>query len=311
MSLPTYRTKCKDRARRRQEGGKAQFGCASLSINGGNLWRFRFVPCCAHLLSRGWLFATPWTVARQAPLSMGILQVRILEWATHSCPPPGDLPNSRVKPRSPTFQVDSLPSQPPIRFVESRKKEGWINSWCFLLLNHSLNLFGAMAESVHRKKFPETNPSLKCWMKGKHQELWHQNITACSCYHGALPTLGSRCSGRGRAGMGVLCWAPSICPVSDPPLLLSRMSVCPVSLAARSWVSSHLGQNLSLVKLLGLGRFSAQLNITSLCILDKYSLFSWTSLCFYNLSANMIFIRMCSISKRFLAEWSVLATVVI
>ena len=26
------------------------------------------------------LFATPWTVACQAPLSMGILQVRILEW---------------------------------------------------------------------------------------------------------------------------------------------------------------------------------------------------------------------------------------
>ena len=25
-------------------------------------------------------FATPWTVARQAPLSMGILQARILEW---------------------------------------------------------------------------------------------------------------------------------------------------------------------------------------------------------------------------------------
>ena len=31
------------------------------------------------------LFATPWTVARQAPLSMGILQARMLEWvATHS-----------------------------------------------------------------------------------------------------------------------------------------------------------------------------------------------------------------------------------
>ena len=26
------------------------------------------------------LFATPWTVAHQAPLSMGILQARILEW---------------------------------------------------------------------------------------------------------------------------------------------------------------------------------------------------------------------------------------
>ena len=28
-----------------------------------------------------WLFATPWTVARQAPPSTGILQARILEWA--------------------------------------------------------------------------------------------------------------------------------------------------------------------------------------------------------------------------------------
>ena len=39
----------------------------------------REVPC-AELLSRVWLFATPWTVAHQTPLSMGILQARILEW---------------------------------------------------------------------------------------------------------------------------------------------------------------------------------------------------------------------------------------
>ena len=32
------------------------------------------------LLSHVQLFATPWTVAHQAPLSMGILQARILEW---------------------------------------------------------------------------------------------------------------------------------------------------------------------------------------------------------------------------------------
>ena len=36
--------------------------------------------CCASLLSPVQLFATPWTVACQAPLSMGILQARILEW---------------------------------------------------------------------------------------------------------------------------------------------------------------------------------------------------------------------------------------
>ena len=29
------------------------------------------------------------------------------------CPPPGDLPNPGIEPRSPTLQVDSLPSEPP------------------------------------------------------------------------------------------------------------------------------------------------------------------------------------------------------
>ena len=41
----------------------------------------------------------------------GILQARILEWV--ACPPPGHLPNPRTGPRSPTLQVDSLPSEPP------------------------------------------------------------------------------------------------------------------------------------------------------------------------------------------------------
>ena len=36
--------------------------------------------CCVQSLSRVCLFVTPWTVACQAPLSMGILQARILEW---------------------------------------------------------------------------------------------------------------------------------------------------------------------------------------------------------------------------------------
>ena len=32
------------------------------------------------MLSHVRLFATQWTVARQAPLSLGVLQARILEW---------------------------------------------------------------------------------------------------------------------------------------------------------------------------------------------------------------------------------------
>ena len=44
--------------------------------------------CCVQLLSRVRLFATPWTVAHQAPLPMGILQARTLEWVdmpSHVC----------------------------------------------------------------------------------------------------------------------------------------------------------------------------------------------------------------------------------
>ena len=59
------------------------------------------------------LFVTPWTAAHQAPLSMGILQARILEWVVS--PPPGDLPDLGVKPWSPALQVDSLPIEPAFR----------------------------------------------------------------------------------------------------------------------------------------------------------------------------------------------------
>ena len=47
----------------------------------------------------------------QASLSMGILQTRILERVAF--PPPGDLSNPGIKPRSPALQVDSLLSEPP------------------------------------------------------------------------------------------------------------------------------------------------------------------------------------------------------
>ena len=62
-------------------------------------------------LSCVWLFVTPWTVAHQAPLSMGILQEEY--WSGLPCSPPGDLPNPGIKPRSLTLQADSLPSEPP------------------------------------------------------------------------------------------------------------------------------------------------------------------------------------------------------
>ena len=61
----------------------------------------RFMLCSAWLLSCVQLFVTLWTVACQVPLSMGILQVRILEWVA--------MPSSRAssQPRS-SIQVSHI-----------------------------------------------------------------------------------------------------------------------------------------------------------------------------------------------------------
>ena len=71
-----------------------------------------FVCCVLSRFSRVRLFAALWTVAHQAPLSMGMLQARMLEWVA--------MPSSRgsshpriFEPWSPTLQADSLPSEPP------------------------------------------------------------------------------------------------------------------------------------------------------------------------------------------------------
>ena len=54
---------------------------------------------------------TCWTVAHQAPLSTGFPRQEC--WNGLPFPSPGDLPDPRIKPRSPALQVDSLPSESP------------------------------------------------------------------------------------------------------------------------------------------------------------------------------------------------------
>ena len=62
------------------------------------------------LLSRVWLFATPWTVAYQESIH-GILQAGKLEWVTMSFS--RDLPDPGIEPRSLALEADSLTSEPP------------------------------------------------------------------------------------------------------------------------------------------------------------------------------------------------------
>ena len=55
------------------------------------------------------LFATLWTVARQAPLSMDFSRQEYWSWLPF--PSPGDLPDPGIEPRSPALQADALPSE--------------------------------------------------------------------------------------------------------------------------------------------------------------------------------------------------------
>ena len=53
------------------------------------------------------LFTTPWTVAHQATLSKGFSRQEY--WSGLAFPSASNLPDPGIKPRSPTFQADSLP----------------------------------------------------------------------------------------------------------------------------------------------------------------------------------------------------------
>ena len=57
------------------------------------------------------LFATTWTVAYQAFLSMGFSRQEY--WSGLLFPSPGDLPDPGIEPGSPALEADALTSEPP------------------------------------------------------------------------------------------------------------------------------------------------------------------------------------------------------
>ena len=65
------------------------------------------------------LFVTPWT-------TQCMEFSRPEYWSGEPCPPPGDLPNPGIEPRSPALQVDSLPAEP----------QGKPNLYHYIILEH-------------------------------------------------------------------------------------------------------------------------------------------------------------------------------
>ena len=69
------------------------------------------------MLSRVHLFVTQWTVARQAPLSMGFSRQEY--WSGLPFPPPGDLPDPGMEPMPPASPalVDKFLTTLPLRHL--------------------------------------------------------------------------------------------------------------------------------------------------------------------------------------------------
>ena len=95
-----------------------QITTTRLSISG-----FKFCDCLNSTHSWNWSLsvvsdsASPWTIAHQAPLSIGILRQEY--WSGLPFPSPGNLPDPGIKPGSPTLQADALPSEPSGKLTHS------------------------------------------------------------------------------------------------------------------------------------------------------------------------------------------------
>ena len=66
------------------------------------------------------LFVTPWTVAYQAPPSMGFSRQEC--WSGFPFPSPGDLPNPGIEPGSPALRADALSSETPGKPLDWKKR---------------------------------------------------------------------------------------------------------------------------------------------------------------------------------------------
>ena len=123
--------------------------------------------------------ATPWTVACQAPLSMGISMQEY--WSGLSFPSLGDLPDSRIEPGSPALQADSLPTElqgkPPCTLPDENNQLQKISSVQFSdsVMSDSLWLH----ESQHTRP-PSPSPTPGIHSNSRPPSQWcHPAIILC------------------------------------------------------------------------------------------------------------------------------------
>ena len=106
---------------------------------------------------------TPWSVACQAPLSMGFPRQEY--WREFPFPSPGDLPDPGIEPRSPALQADSLPTEPPGKPILDYSQRHSLMYHLWLLL-----LYKDRGEQLWQK--PYALKSLKYLLCCPLQKMW-------------------------------------------------------------------------------------------------------------------------------------------
>ena len=114
-----------------------------LHFKKSGFWFF-FITGIGGLVTKSYLtLVIPWTVAHQAPLSMGFSRQEY--WSGLPFTSPGDLPNSGTEPRSPALQADDL----------------WTELWEKPSVGIVLNLWHkSILNGTHLQKIESSNP----WM---------------------------------------------------------------------------------------------------------------------------------------------------
>ena len=117
--------------------------------------KFQCVACArahAHWLSCSGVFATPWTVARQAPLSMEFSRQGY--WRGLLFPSPEDLPHPRIEPASPVAPGGFSTTEPP----------EWVSEWSHSVVSDSLRPHGLWPTRLLRPwDFPGKNTGVGCY----------------------------------------------------------------------------------------------------------------------------------------------------
>ena len=116
------------------------------------------------------LFTTPWTAARQAPLSMGLSRQEY--WSGLLCSPPGGLPNSGIEPKFFTTQPPGKPKA--ARRLIKKKGDAWrVGDWLLgyiiVMVTMKMMILASLGSSVFHDlqyghvSFPPSLPSFKLW----------------------------------------------------------------------------------------------------------------------------------------------------